>query len=509
MKTPLTLLLGRLALVAPAAAAAGQGITEPVVFFPPETPVYGAAIAGPAGHPYSAYRRAPAPPDGLADFAGDLLYPPLSTRLFSGRLSAALEARIDRYRARRNAQLNALLDHGRLLPEADEAAREQEFRAFAAVQTPALVALEAEADELRRDLSRTLLGLDAGWNSRRNWTLDSFSGARDWMNREAEFQVVRAAAFYDDGLPAVQRGLLRELATELDRFARVGRPDRAGRGDSDAMFFSPETARLRLPDRLPPALLARVGRYNGAKGALKEELRALLRQLERDPLANRASAFARLADEQWPRVVELEELAEEIRGELAPHFVPTPPARPPLPPALTSVIQAYNEDRDQWYSDIRAVMLAAARTFNPPERALPDRHEDEVGALRREAARAAAVRFQDENAPRLAELEARHAAIRSALQAIASTTRDPDTGRALDVDGLLRHHIKTIAKFDEYGRHATMYQHYRTAMLQRGLSPEQRRLLLAHAVVALAQPLPGGERLPQRTMKHPIPRADP
>ena len=505
MKAPLTLFLVRLAVLAPGVAAANQGALQPVVFFPPETPVYGATIAGPPprGRGYQ-----PAPPEGLGDHAGDLLYPPLATRLFAGGLPPALERRLDQYRARRNALLNALLDHGRLLQDADDATREREYRAFAALQTPPLVALEAEADRLRHDLSRTLLGFDAGWNARRTWRLGSFAGARDWLNREAEYQVVRAAAFYDDGLPAVQRGLLRELATELDRVARIGRPDRAARGDSDAMFFSPETARLRLPPRLPAGLLARIARYNGEKAALKAELRALVQHLERDPLADRAAAFARLADEQWPRVSDLEQLADEIRGELAPHFVPTPPARPPLPSAITAIIETYNGDRDMWYADIRAAMLAAARTFLPPERALPIGPE-EMEALRRAAARAAAVRYQEENAARLAALEARYAAIRSALQSIARTTQDPDTGRPLDVDGLLQHHIKTLAKFDEYGRTATMYQHYRVAMLQRGLSPEQRRLLLSHAVVALAQPLPGGEPLPQRSMKQPVPRPGP
>jgi hypothetical protein len=50
-----------------------------------------------------------------------------------------------------------------------------------------------------------------------------------------------------------------------------------------------------------------------------------------------------------------------------------------------------------------------------------------------------------------------------------------------------------------------IYTNYRIAMLQPGLSPEQRRLLFGYALIGLAQPLPHGEPMPQRNATRPYP----
>lgn len=498
-----------------AASAAPEG--EPVtgirlVFFPPVPPVYGAHIRDrPEQGPLRFRGRRLSPPDGLADFAGDTLYPALSTRLYSGQLSASLEARIEAYRARRNALVHALLDQCVTLHDATDEVRERELRVFAAVQTPAIAALELEADELRRELTRNRLGLDTGWNAGRPWRLNSFPAAREWLNLEAEFQVVRAAAYYDDGFVPVQRGLLRELAIELDGPARKARGEPADRRDIGAMFFSPETTRFHLPPDLPAEVQARIAAYNALKARLKVQLREAIHQLDKASRAERTAAFTRLADDQWPAIAELERLAEELRTDLAPRFVPMPPQKPPAIPAwLIDVIHRYNEDRDTYFGEMRSVMREAAdavprvtRRDNSDERI---REEDETAARRKEAVRRAVLDFQQRNAERFAALHARYTAIREALEAIARTTQDPRTGRPLNVDTLLQQHASAMAEFDGFGRATAIYTNYRTAMLQRGFSPEQRRLLFAYAIVALAQPLPDGEMLPRSATKYPIPR---
>ena len=75
----------------------------------------------------------------------------LATRLFCGTLSARLESRVQAYRSKRLAQINALLNQFVAVHESEEE-RVRDLQAFAEKQTPELVALEAEAERLREDL---------------------------------------------------------------------------------------------------------------------------------------------------------------------------------------------------------------------------------------------------------------------------------------------------------------------------------------------------------------------
>lgn len=145
---------------------------------------------------------------------------------------------------------------------------------------------------------------------------------------------------------------------------------------------------------------------------------------------------------------------------------------------------------------------AAPRLADRDEQA---RQDKEYNRLRREVQRRAIGDFQTLHAARLAGLEQRHQAIRQALETIAATVVDPRTGRPLPVDTLLRQHVATLEAFEHFGRVSAIYGHYRVAMLQPGLSPEQRRLLLGHALAGLAQPLPFGEPLPRRAARFPLP----
>lgn len=483
-----------------------------MAFFPPTPPVYGARIDNQAAGTSRLYfgRRLTAP-DGMADFAGEVFYPPLSTRLYSLALSRKLEDRVQQYRARRNAQVNALLDLCTTLHDSPPKVREREFRTFAAAQTPAIVALENEADILRRDLVRGgfLSGVD--WNAHRRWRLGEFSPEKDWANKEAEFQVARATAFYQDGLTPAQRGLLCELATELEIAARRVRGEPVVQSDSDAMFFSPEQTRFRLPSDLPPATLTQIAAYNSQKADLKRELREAMHAFEKASTAGRDAAFARLAEEQWPRLGALETLANEIRGELVRRFEPAPPKRPPaIPSWLVTDIHAYNEDRDSYFGELREKIRAAVERVPRPSRS--DSSDDQIQreqdflAQQAEARRLATLEFQTEHARRFLALEQRYKAVREALEIIARTATDEKTGRRLDVPTLLQQHSAVVAEFDGFGRAIAIYAHYRLAMFQPGLSPEQRRLLFRYAVAGLAQPLPFGELLPPRGAKYPLPR---
>lgn len=482
-----------------------------VVFFPPATPIYGAAIEERPSTGARIYggRRLYAP-DGLADFAGEHFYPALSTRLYLLELPAKLEARVHAYRAKRWEQVNALLNQFVIAHDLAPEERELRLRDFARAQAPELAALEAEAEEIMQLLISDGLRNRIDWNTDRRWKLGTIKAGANGADAEAEFQVVRAAVHYQKGLLPQQRGLLREVATELQVTARKARGLPGARLESDAMFFSPETTRLRLPADLLPEVRDKIAAYNGEKAALKRELRELVVAQEGAKASERVKAFEALADRQWTRLGDLERLAEEIRTHLAPRLEAAPPPPPPwIPAGLMEAIRSYNEDRDAYFGEMRHRMdLAAANVERPDSNVSSDeriQRQREWAAAQDEARKMAARQFQEQHIDRFRLLEQRYKMIRQTLSVVAEKQVDRKTGRALDADTLLRQYGASMEAFNTFGREAAIYQNYRIAMLEPGLSPEQRRLLLSYAIVGLAQPLPYGEFIPPKSAKQPFP----
>ena len=492
-------------------AQSSSSSLPPVVFFPPNTPIYGAAIdERPGSGALIVNGRRLLAPDGMSDFAGDFFYPQLSTRLMLRELSPALEARLQTYRSQRLQQVTALLNQFISMHDQADEAWESQLREFARTQSPQLAALETEATRLGELLLSDPLRNRIEWNSSRRWKLGALKAGAGGAEAEAEFQVVRAAAHYQKGLLPQQRGLLREVAMELQWAARKARGLPTLRTESDAMFFSPETTRFRLPPDLPAELKEKIGVYNGRKAALKRELRSLVYAQENASASDRAKAFEALADAQWPEISALELLADEIRRGLVPRWRVVPPPAPPwIPKGLMEEIRTYNEDRDTYFGEMRQRMdEAAALITKPPLLASPDqrvKQQREYTVAQNEARRKAAFAFQEEHIARFRALEQRHKLIREMLTVVAAKQVDRKTGRPLDADTLLRQYGASMEDFNTFGRESAIYTNYRIAMLQPGLSPEQRRLLLSYAIVGLAQPLPYGEVLPQRSAKLPYP----
>lgn len=505
------LLLG---LLLPAAGVRGQFINlsgiDPVVFFPPNPPIYGAPVENaPPGRPRLHNERPMTPPGGVGDLVAEYFYPPLSTWLHVPKLPAQLGRKLEDYRAKRRTQIHALLDKFVALHDATAEVRERELRAFAAEQTPQLATLELLAEELREQL----IGANSGridWNSDRRWNLRTLGARQDWRAREAEYQIVRAAVYYQKGLLPQQRGLLREVALELQPFSRRAQGHPVSRNDADVVFFSPELARMRLPTKLSPVLRDKLGKFNGEKAALKRELHEAVLEHDGADEARRLAVFRALADAQYPRLTLLEQLADEIRSELGlPVEAAPPPAPPWLPAGLLETIKTYNEDRDSYYGEMKYRIEQALYRMPRPD--LNVSSDERVRRLAEHRAQQETVRratiqaFQEYHSARFAELEQRYKLIRNMLTVVAEKQKDPETGRPLDADALLRRHVASTEQFETFGREATIYVNYRIAMLQPGLSPEQRRLLFNYALVGLALPLPNGELMPQRKATQPIP----
>jgi hypothetical protein len=482
--------------LASAASAADRDI--PPVFFPPSAPIYGMALANASlvqvrpGQPFE-------PPDRLGDYVGEFFYPALSTRLFAGPLDQKLASRLEAYIANRAGLLNELQDALVALPATDPATRERELRAFAAVQTPRIAAHEAEGEQLRQKLINDgLLSASVDWSKHREWKLgDPHLIGR--LGTLAEFQVIRAAVYYQKGLIPEQRGLLSEVAEKLSRQLPMGmRPSVA---DPMVIYFSPETSRLRLPP-LPAALNSKLGAYTMTREALKEELWNAVVEHDKSSLKARAAAFETLADRQWPRLVALADLAEEIRRDLvALPPPPMPPLPPGIPPDLASRIEECIRDKNALDQE-RSDRLRSLAPLPPLVNEIRGRPQDLVQVLQarsaeRQKARAAAdADFRKENADRYAALEANLKSLAIDLLAFARTHTDPVSGKPMDVKTLLRRVNASEQYFEREAREEVLYKNYKVAMLEPGLSPEQRRLLFGAARVGLAQALPPGQTLP-------------
>ncbi len=468
-------------------------ISPPVIFFPPLAPIYGDRIADTT--PTSRNPKLPAPPAELADFVSERFYPALGSRLHAGSVSSRMMERLDAFRATRGSLINELADQlAALNGVADETAG-VDLRALAEKQSKRILTLEREAEELRRDLiDGNVLQRTVDWRRNRGWTLGVTRFRSAFLEADAHYQVVRAAAYYQDGLLIGQRDLLLEVAVELRNRARSAMPIPMPRiGDPSAMFFSPAMSRLRLPKIMPTELATKIGRYSKDKTDLKQELLELVISEDKASRSSRTAAFEALADRQWPQLVELEKLAEEIRVELA--HVPREKllAPPHLPPALMIRIQAYQQDRQVFLEEFQQTMDAASSMarWNPEQRM----------SIRAKVAES----FHERTRDRYQAMRARYDAIQVDLALVASGQFDPETGRPLTAETLLRNYSAANEKFDFFGREEVIYRGYRTAMLLPGLSPEQRRLLFGAALVGLAQPLPWSEAAPSGLL--PVPRS--
>jgi hypothetical protein len=484
-------------------ASSAGGNRLPIFFPPVPPPLDTPAPAPPVGE------AALVAPDELALYIDEPFYAPLSTRLAQGNLTDTLRRRLDAYQAAK-MDLQAQLQ-GKLvaLSSADAATKESALAAFAREQTPRLVALEATAEQLRSDLLRGgLVGVFSGtgdWNEHRTWRLGTGRLARDGDETlAAKFRVARAAVFYQDGLSPAQRRLLREVAMELQvqAFKPAGA---ASPADDGLMFFSPDTARVRLPANLPPALAEKMAAYHREKSMLKSQLRETLFQQDRATKGARAQALKQLAATQTPRLAALDQLAEDIRRDLAMnpnHSIA--PNTIAFPPRLASRIAAYQKDRAALQEAIHAKLEEISRILPPTYFKVVQNPNNPTGentlalelrtmagsSENRQLAQQAITRFNHEHRGQAAALAQEYAGIRAATTEFAAV--HPELMQGKSVESLMQEFV--TASIQKEAR--PLYADYNVAVFQPGLSPEQRRLLFGAALQKLGLPLPGGELQP-------------
>lgn len=474
------------------------------VFFPPAAPIYGAPLATRSPSPLTINGRPIEPPDNLGKYVGEFFYPPLSSRLLARQLDKKVARQLEAYEARRASLLTDLQNTLVVLEAADAATRARDLSALAVVQAPQLAAHEKDAEELRQKLIEGgLLLHPVDWSRDREWRLGDPTTTR-FAPDSAELQVIRAAAYYQAELLPEQRGLLCEIVEQKRRFR--GMPNSRNLAP---VFFSPETARLVPPDDLPADLTAKFSSYVRLKDALKEELRQAVVANDSATPKKRTAEFHKLAEAQWPRLVELAHLADEIRRELVALPAPVPPPLPPrLPPDLAARIETWrkeqttlNAERRQRANEVNAKSLF----LNSESRGKIDREAfGKLIAQRRNELQEADEAFSRDNTARYQALEEAGKKLSADLQQFAKAHLDPVTGDPMDMKVLLARMSASDRYFEKIAREEVLYKFYRIAMLEPGLSPEQRRLLFNAARVELAQPLPPAETFPRGRVPFPF-----
>lgn len=467
-----------------------------LIFFPPTPPPIDRTVSP----PLAPAPRGLAPPEGMGAYVDEPFYPQLSTRFAQAPLSAKQLARLMAYDTARAAAYEELRAEIARHDASDAATRQRAFAELARRQAPRLAELEKDAETIRDDF----LAPSADWRELRHWTL----GARDSQRGDSPWeiaQVMRAYGYYQDGLSAAQRRLLREIALEL----AMATADAGDAARVPFTFFSPEPARIMLPDTLPPALADKIGDYQTRKSALKTELyEAVYAADKRNFLPFRTTSFRRLAARQAPGFAALEALAEEIRVALAqlPGGGRTQEVSP-LPGEFTARIVAWIDQRDSLQratiatinrmplgaqlripysfegSGLRFLVVPLPGALRPDQRgtAAAERLHEIIEATRLRMESIAA-----DYAQQLAELINAREALRREAAALLPSSTPAEVSNA----------IATAVRVSEQQEHRAAFHEYHIATLEPGLSIEQRRLLFGHAIERLNLPLPPGELQP-------------
>jgi hypothetical protein len=258
-------------------------------------------------------------------------------------------------------------------------------------------------------------------------------------------------------------------------------------------------ARIRLPAEMPDELRLKIEAYRNEKAALKQEIRTVLYKEDRSFFDyRRTNALKALAEQQAARFSALEQAAEEIRAGLAPLANPAKPPTIALPHDLLERVGRYWDAKDLWQKTMLA-KLEALRNALPEDRVEFVRQKDSLQiqvvanrrskqdvAAKRDALLAELAPFNAEHAASYAALARDKEMLRTEVLKAASAIAGRTSTKSIEM--LLAEFSYAFSLQERWDRFAE----YETAVLQPGLSPEQRRLLFGAAIESLDLPLAGG-----------------
>jgi hypothetical protein len=458
------------------------------IYFPPAPP--------PLGEPDFARRMKLSlaklsPPTALAQDVYEPFYAPLSTLLFTEDLSRKRRERLDAYHAGRSSLIAELRARLESVQNADPAAREASLAALAREQAPRLEALATTAEDMRNNFTEGgFFESSVDWNDTREWRLGDNTR---WESQIDEIKVMRGAAAFQEALSPAQRLLLREMEMELADGLRGPTEEISLSSPGPFLYFSPATARIRLPVELPAELSAKISAYQAEKAALKKELHDVLYLQDRSFFEfKRINAIKALAEKQAARFVVVEQLAEEIRRGLAPLPNPARPPALPLSTNLSTRLFTYNQQKAALQNAFIAKQ-AEVKNALPDDRVeftrvsdtfvltvIPNRRSPAGLAEKRQAIVDALVPFNQQQTKLYAELAREKEVLRAEVMKAVN-----ELGGHKSIDQLLREFAYAFKKQESW----ELYREYEIAVLEPGLSPAQRILLFGAALEKLDLPL--------------------
>lgn len=417
----------------------------------------------------------------IAPYTSEIFYTALSTRVHDEEVSKKTMLKLSEYRTAKLklvAELRAKLQD---LRNAGSEQRKNELSQLAASMDPQILALENKAEEITTGLIKGgVFDSRINWDTNRSWRLGDDTRYETYQD---EFLVMRAAAFLQEGLSIDQRLLLREITKDLQNRSTEATDSFSFEESSPYFSFSPFTARFRLPKEMPESLRASIAEYRELKSSIKQSLRQTIYEGDRALMhATRARAVAELKSVQTAAIATLEGLAEQIREGLANCVLPDEPQPAGLKGDLGDRIAKYLREKSEFQRGITN-KLSELRALLPKDRIEIERDDAGVRIVIT-AARRSSKEFDALRAEALTNLKAYNRQLASTYMQIGllreglrldvdRDSKQPFNVRSQTVDQL----IKTFAESFVLQENWSRYNEYRTAVLEPGLSPAQRRLL--------------------------------
>lgn len=346
---------------------------------------------------------------------------------------------------------------------------------FARTQAPELQALEAEDESIRLDLT----------------TRTAFRRYEDGVRLPISATtgpelppvalVLLFSVQFDPGLTAAQRELLQGVVQEL------------GASDTEigtSFSFWPARARLPLPAGLSADLRARLQEVQQMKQQLVLEVLEVLKG-ERDE--TRTAALAALASRQAPAFAALDALADELRPQLAALYAPPSPSTVDAPPALLHQVERAFARKAALQHRVNTEIRELRRLL-PNDRIelvqqnqtpvivhSPGKPSDQARVLTAAEEHALRDRLEAINA----ELAQRTQALITESQALQAAVRDYRDKILQAPQQNLGQLASSLVQAVTAQENERLYRDYRAAVLQSGLSLEQRRLLLRETLAEI------------------------
>ncbi|HWA24818.1 MAG TPA: hypothetical protein VG734_04015 [Lacunisphaera sp.] len=411
----------------------------------------------------------------LAPCAGDTYYMAYTSLLrqdaWSDRRAKRLEASLA-VRRKLSGELRVALAQSAGRPAGERATL---LAGCARAQSSALQALEAEDESMRLDLTTR-----TAFRPYENGLHLPISG-NDGPPPPPVATVLLFAVQFDPGLSPAQRELLQGVFQDLCQS-----PSQAAASFS----FWPARARLPRPAGLAADLTLQLQRVQELKQKLAREIVGVLNRKRDDA---RTADLASLAGRQAPEFVALDNLADTIRPQLEAYYAPDAPPVTSAPDALLAQVARAFARKSALQHRVNAEIRELRRLLPNDKIELVQQdqapsivHTPGPPSAKARPLTAAETRILHDRLKKTNdEVAQRTQALVKESQELQEAVRDYRDRILQAPQQNLGELAATLVQTVAMRENERLYRDYRAAVLEPGLSPEQRRLLLRESLAEI------------------------